>query len=289
MPNEQPPEGAKPGKRTLHNPAPTIPPKGPAVLGRRTNTVLPVRAHELNLTPSQAAPQSVGIVSPVSNNPGWLLAGPSGAISGNRNGFQKVVDQLHLSGRRRGNGHSHRNTLAVDQNHALRTFPPLGTADCVAPFLAGKNEASTNTFSHCNFCRSSSLDRKARQISSQVSSFSHWLRRRQQVDGLGYSDGRSLHRAPVFRTQRIPSMPPGCQPWAVQPRDASAASQEPVLSGTTGYPLSGCLFLPFGIPPNSFIPLSASLYNRDAYKIFVHVVNFETASTHSSRRDSLIG
>ena len=206
MPNKQPPECTKPRKRTLNNPSVTIPPKRPTILGRRSDTISPVRANEFYLSSRQMAPQLVGIVSLVRNDSGRLLSGTSWTVPGDRNSFKQVVDQVHLLWCRGGNGHSQRNTLAVDQNHALRTFPPLGTADCVAPFFAGKNEASINTFPHFSFCLSSSSERKARQTSSQVSSSSHWLRRRQQVDGLGYSGGRSLHRAPVFRTQRIPSM-----------------------------------------------------------------------------------
>ena len=42
-------------------------------------------------------------------------------------------------------------------------------------------------------------------MSSQTSCSSHSCRRRQQVDGLGYSSGKSCQRAPVRKIHRIPS------------------------------------------------------------------------------------
>jgi hypothetical protein len=46
----------------------------------------------------------------------------------------------------------------------------------------------------------SSCPRNARQTRSHTPCVSHCCSRRQHVDGLGYSDGRSRHRAPVFKT-----------------------------------------------------------------------------------------
>jgi hypothetical protein len=101
--------------------------------------------------------------------------------------------------------YSHRNTLAVDHHHPLRTLAPLGFADVRAPFFADANEPSMNTCSQRSRPRASSWPRKARHMRSHVPSSSHCRRRRQQVDPLGYPSGRSRHRAPVFNTQRIPS------------------------------------------------------------------------------------
>jgi hypothetical protein len=47
--------------------------------------------------------------------------------------------------------------------------------------------------------------RSATHIASRTPLSAHSLSRRQQVDGEGNSLGRSFHRAPDFRTQRIPS------------------------------------------------------------------------------------
>jgi hypothetical protein len=72
-----------------------------------------------------------------------------------------------------------------------------------------------NAVSHCNRPRSSSSAMIARQIRSHVLSSSQRFSRRQHVDGLGYSAGKSRQRAPVFSTQRMPSMTPR---WLAQGR-----------------------------------------------------------------------
>ena len=64
-----------------------------------------------------------------------------------------------------------------------------------------------NAGSHCNRPRASSSAMIARQIRSHVPSSSQRFSRRQHVEGLGYSTGRSRQRAPVFSTQRMPSTP----------------------------------------------------------------------------------
>jgi hypothetical protein len=101
--------------------------------------------------------------------------------------------------------YSQRKTRAVDHHHALRTLSPLGFADVSAPFFAEANEPSMNTVSQRIRPRASSWPRKARHIASHVPSSSHCRMRRQQVAPLGYPSGRSRHRAPVLRTQRMPS------------------------------------------------------------------------------------
>jgi hypothetical protein len=62
-----------------------------------------------------------------------------------------------------------------------------------------------NVFSHDNRPRASSWPRNARHICSHVPSSSQRRSRRQQVEPLGYPSGRSRQRAPVLRTQRMPS------------------------------------------------------------------------------------
>jgi hypothetical protein len=56
-----------------------------------------------------------------------------------------------------------------------------------------------------SFCWSWSWARKARHSLSSTPVSSHCLRRRQQVLGLPYRRGSSLHWAPVQRIQRMPS------------------------------------------------------------------------------------
>jgi hypothetical protein len=100
---------------------------------------------------------------------------------------------------------SHRSTRAIDQKHPLRTLASLGLPDLDAPFFAGAKLPSTKHSSQRNFCRSFNSARNARQSRSSVPSSSQVRSRLQQVVGLPYRRGSSLHGAPVQRTQRMPS------------------------------------------------------------------------------------
>jgi hypothetical protein len=87
------------------------------------------------------------------------------------------------------------------------------------------------------------------------------LKRRQQVEGSGYSAGRSRHLAPVLRTQRIPSR---------QAR-SSAGGRPPLGRGGRGG-INGLIFshcssvnigfrTPIGSPPMSLIREIYRKYN----------------------------
>ena len=116
-----------------------------------------------------------------------------------------VVDELAFVGRGRGQLLSHRNTLAVDHHHPLRPFAPPCRPHGFAPFFAEAKLPSAKLSRQSRLPCSSNSDKNARQISSHRPASSHLARRRQQVLGLGYSSGRSCHRAPVLRIHRMPS------------------------------------------------------------------------------------
>ena len=119
---------------------------------------------------------------------------------------ERLVDERDLGRRGRGEAYSQRKTLTLHQYHALCTFPALGRSDVRAPFFAEAKVPSMNAVSHWSRPRASSSVRNARQMRSHVPSSSQRLSRRQHVAGLGYSLGRSHHRAPVFSTHRMPSI-----------------------------------------------------------------------------------
>jgi hypothetical protein len=100
---------------------------------------------------------------------------------------------------------SQRNTFAVDHHHPLRSLAAFGLSDAFAPFFAGAKLPSMNASLQSSWAFSSSSARNARHASSHMSCSSQLLSRRQQVDGLGYTFGRSAQGAPVRSTHRIPS------------------------------------------------------------------------------------
>ena len=166
---------------------------------------VPIRNDRDDAAPVQALPQGVAVVAAVRNQSVGMLSRPAAVAARDPDRVQGRVDERDFRRTGRGDMNSERNTLAVDHHHPLRTLAAGGGADVGAPFFADANEPSMNVFSHRSRPRASSWPRSARHIASQVPSSSHWRSRRQQVEPLGYPLGRSRHRAPVFRTQRIPS------------------------------------------------------------------------------------
>lgn len=144
----------------------------------------------------------VRLVSDYSLGPGpW----PSGSSFRDADFSNNLIEERDLSRRGTVDMASERNTLAIDQYHALRSLSPLGFPDACAPFFAGKKVASTNTSSQSRMPLWSSSERNALHMSLSTSASYHSLKRRQHVEGLGYRSGRSLHLAPVLSTHSIPS------------------------------------------------------------------------------------
>ncbi len=144
----------------------------------------------------------IGLISDHSFGSGpW----PSGALFGDSDFSKRLIKESDLSRRGRVGNASERNTLAIDQYHALRSLSPLGRPDSRAPFFAGTKLASTNTSSQSRMPLWSRWERKARHMSLSTSVSYHCLSRRQHVEGCGYLSGRSFQRAPVLSIQSIPS------------------------------------------------------------------------------------
>jgi hypothetical protein len=123
------------------------------------------------------------------------------------------------------------------------------------------NVASTNASSQSRTPFSSSSERKTRHMSLRTPASYQSLRRRQHVEGSGYSVGRSRHLAPVLRTQRIPSK---------QAR-SSAGGRPPLGLGGRGG-INGLIFshcssvnigfrTPIGSPPMSLLREIYRKYN----------------------------
>ena len=200
----------------------------------------------------------IRLVADHSRGPRFGSAGP---FLGDFDVREDFLEELDFCGRGRFGIASQRNTLAIDHHHELRSLTPLGFSDCRAPFFAGMKVASTKVSSQSRIPAASSSERNALHmfLSTPVSCQS--LRRRQQVDGLGYTSGRSCHRAPVLRTQRIPSR------HSRSPRGGRPPLRLAGRGGICGLIFSHCLSvniefrIPIGSPPMSFLRETNSTYN----------------------------
>lgn len=113
MANQQPAERAEPGDRSFDDPAITIGPKPPTVLVMAVQVVTTLGAGEDDATVGQPAPVRVAVIGAVTEQVFRVAAVRQYPR------VQRRVEERDLRGRRRGNGDSHRNTLTLDQYHAL--------------------------------------------------------------------------------------------------------------------------------------------------------------------------
>jgi len=175
------------------------------VLAIHIPMVFSMRREEGDSSPPQSITNGIAIVSLVSDySLGTRPRSPRSSF-GDSDFSNNLIKESDLSRRGRVGMASERNTLAIDQYHALCSLSPLGRPDTRAPFFAGKKLASTNTSSQSRMPLWSSSERNARHMSLRTSASYHSLRRRQHVEGWGYRSGRSFHLAPVLSTQSIPS------------------------------------------------------------------------------------
>jgi hypothetical protein len=100
---------------------------------------------------------------------------------------------------------SHRNTLAVDRHHPLRTLATCGLPDTGPPFFAGTKLPSVKVSAQSSWPWVSSWDKKLCQAFSHTPCSSHSWRCSQQVLAEGNRSGRSFHRAPLRKLHRMPS------------------------------------------------------------------------------------
>lgn len=205
IPNHQSAEVGEPGEGSFDRPAPAVAPQRSAVLGRRASPSLPMRADQLDSSMGQPNAMGVGIVGAVGDQSlGLRCFSPSitrrddGVIEGG-------LQQGHLRRRGRCQPDAQRNSLAVCHHHALCSLATFRLSDACAPFFAGKKLASTNASSQSSHPASSRSERKVLHTSTHTPCSSQSRSRRQHVLGDGYLSGRSCHRAPVRRIQRMPS------------------------------------------------------------------------------------
>ncbi len=197
MTNDKSAEAADPRDRSLDLPATAVAPQFPAVLGFRSAPSSSMGTDQIPTFGQQTPAKFIAVISSIGNQ-------GSGRFT--RGHFvDQFFDKRDLSWRSTFGPACQWNSLTICHHHPLGTFSTLRFADFFAPFLAGEKLASTNTSSQSKSPRSSSVSRKACQISTSTPSPSHSINRRQHVLGEGYRSGKSRQRAPLRSTHKIPS------------------------------------------------------------------------------------
>jgi hypothetical protein len=199
-------ELTQPSKCTLNYPPPLVPTHLAPILVSGSLIVNSSWDDWLNTMSLEYLTEWIRVITPICYEPLGALARPPCSVSSPYCYSTKhVSEQLHLRGGCRVQVCSQRSTRAIDQNHPLCALAALSLADFVPPFLAGAKLPSAKHSSQCILSWSLSCAKKARHISSSTPLPSHSRNLRQQVEGLPYSLGNSLHCAPVQRTHKIPS------------------------------------------------------------------------------------
>jgi hypothetical protein len=204
MPHQQAAESSNPGKGSFHFPPFLIATELSAVHHDRF-PVFAGRDDQLDSLPFQPVPKLIVVMPFIGNHSLRLLFRPAPSFPRHPDRFQRGFEERVLGWVSRNNPSPQWNPFAIDHHQPLRTLAPLGLPDSIAPFFAGAKLPSAKVSSHFNRPLASNSPNKVCQIFTQIPSSSHWRIRRQQVEGLGYSSGRSHQRAPVLQSQRIPS------------------------------------------------------------------------------------
>src|SRR6476660_8446110 len=190
-------EGLEPTDCTFHDPAFSITPQRPSVLGCRPNTAAAMRTNQFDPPVSQSLSQRITVGSPVIDEPPRYLR-CTGLI-------EQWLDQRNFGGIGGVYVDCERQAVPVDQDHELAAFAALGGTNAIAPFFAAANVPSAKPSFQLISPRLSSCWISRSQAWSQTPLNDHSANRRQQVTYDGYERGRSFQRAPLRSTQRIPS------------------------------------------------------------------------------------
>jgi hypothetical protein len=197
-------ELTEPGGGAFDFPASSVASQFPAIFVFPHLVVLPVGSDQFDASPFPSFPQWVRVVTAVGDHSLGLLSRPTFAPR-DTDLFERGVRKRNFCRRGTFQPNSQRNTFTVSQYHSLCAFTTLGFTDGIAPFLAAAKLPSRKASSHLSKPFSSNAPSSVRQALSQTPVFSHCFKRRQQVDGEGYSSGRKCHAAPVCSIHRMPS------------------------------------------------------------------------------------
>jgi hypothetical protein len=185
-----------PSEQSFHAPATNIASQGPSILGFGFDTIITMGRDYFDTILLKFAIERIRVIRSITNE-----------SSGSRS-KEAALESLSNKGdfmwRSRRKVYGERKTSAVCHCHELRALAPLGFSDTGAPFFATTKVASMKHSSKLNLPRSSRSLASDSSIARNLPERTHSWSRRWQVWYGGNFSGRSCHRAPVRKTQRIP-------------------------------------------------------------------------------------
>lgn len=203
--NYEPSEVSDPGKRSFYNPSAFISSQFSSILKVLFFAISTMRSNKIDAFIFEISSKWITVIGLISDQTIRSFFRSAWSVASDFNCLKSLLNQFHFRGRCRGKGASHRNTLAVCHHHPLRSLAPPGFPDAEPPFLAGAKLPSMKDSDQSKAPLASNWARKARQTSSQTPFSSQSFSLLQQVEELGYLDGRSHHLAPVRKIHNMPS------------------------------------------------------------------------------------
>lgn len=187
----------KPCEQAFDLPSPTVASEYPTILCCWPLTVPPVRCNQFYATlAQQSGVERVAVVRSVTDQSvGGVLE--EGGIDG-------LINQGHFMWRSALNANRDWKTMSVRNGHDLGPLPAFRLTNRKTPFFAELNVPSMKASWMSMPPRSRRSSASACSARSIVPSRTHCWNLRWQVWYDGYSRGRSLQRAPVFKIQRTP-------------------------------------------------------------------------------------
>ena len=186
----------EPAEEAFDLPAAPVASERPAVLSWRLDAIDFVRGNQLDALLPESFIERIAVVGFVSNQ-------SSGKFT-NESGIQCFFNEGDFMWRSRGHKGRDRKTRAVCHCHDLATLAPLGCSDGSPPFFAITKVPSMKHSDKSKPPRSRTSSTIALSNASSTPERTQCWNRRWHVWYGGYRSGKSCHRAPVFRIQRMP-------------------------------------------------------------------------------------
>ncbi len=190
-------EVLQPTDCTLDFPASFDPPEFSAILYRGLRPIYPVPANQFDFSLGQSGSQWIAVRG--------LVVQQSLRDASDDARIQERLDQRHLIRTRAGDRRGHGNPMSFAVDHDLGSLAAFGLADLFAPFFAEENVPSAVVSLKSSFPWLSSVRSNRAHAFCQTPLSVQSRCRRQQVVKDGKHLGKSFHRAPVRRIQRMPS------------------------------------------------------------------------------------
>ena len=197
MPNEQSSLITQPADRAFDLPSVLITSKTSSVLARGLLATSSMRCNLLNASAAESITKPICVRR-------FIIDQSLRTFPCDLN-LNQCLDRADLGNLSRHCECGDRQPLSFRHQQKFCSFTFLGLTHLKTPFFAGENVPSPIACDQSsNFRRSSAFTRRSQALTMTPDSV-HWRCRRQHVVKEGYRSGKSCHRAPVFKTHRMPS------------------------------------------------------------------------------------